>query len=164
MAAQPIEKRATAPVVVSTTAPVVVKDDKVSTSVEKPKEVKSELTQKLVALSQSKLDKSAELKAIKVEKPAELNVMSQQPVLNLPKRPAPGPLQPPRRPPVQVPVTNRPLPQVPSQISEAFVVKKVSNNKEQTESAKSATKKEEESEYDEEYDEEEEVQMPANNK
>ncbi len=36
MSAQPIEKRVTAPVVVSTTAPVVVKDDKVSTSVEKP--------------------------------------------------------------------------------------------------------------------------------
>ena len=51
MAPQPIEKRAPAPVVVSTTAPVVVKDDKVSTSVEKPKEVKTELTQKLVALS-----------------------------------------------------------------------------------------------------------------
>ena len=51
MAAQPIEKRAIAPVVVSTTAPVVVEDAKVSTSIEKPKEVKSELTQKLVALS-----------------------------------------------------------------------------------------------------------------
>ena len=49
MAAQPI--RAIAPVVVSNTAPVVLKDDKVSTSVEKPKEVKSESTQKLVAVS-----------------------------------------------------------------------------------------------------------------
>ena len=51
MAAQPIEKRAIAPVVVRTTAPFVVEDAKVSTSIEKPNEVKSELTQKLVALS-----------------------------------------------------------------------------------------------------------------
>jgi len=47
VAPQPIH--AIAPVVVSTSAPVAV--DKISTPVEKPKEVKSEQTQKLVTLS-----------------------------------------------------------------------------------------------------------------
>ena len=42
--------------------------------VEKPKEVKSELIQRpQQTLSQVKLDKSAELKAIKVERPVESN-------------------------------------------------------------------------------------------